>query len=259
MAYGAPARIASLSLASDEILVDLIPSCGGTNRIIALSTLADDPSMSSITDKASQIKGRVHSEPESLFALKPDLVIAATFNRPELLRMTEARKIPLLLLSQFTSADDIATNIEKIGVAIGCESQAKSMKEVFLTKIRAFNGVKNRKSLILYNPELIIMGSATLFDDLVQRAGATNAAAKLGIKGWPKLDAEAVLSMKPDGIVTLETDSTEFRSKIAKHPAWGKLEAVKQQKFIFLKSRTAQSTSHYFAEAINELRAKLKN
>ena len=254
-----PARIASLSLASDEVLVDLIPLCGGLQRIIALSTLVDEPSMSSITDKAHQIRGRVHSEPESLFALKPDLVIGATFNRPELLKMTESRKIPLLTLSHFTSADDIGSNIEKIGTAIGCLEQAKSMKKNFLKRVQPITLVANPQSLLLFDSDLVIMGSETLFDDLVKRAGGINAAAAHGIKAWPKLDSESLITMNPDAIVVLKHDSPELRANIRKHPAWGKLPAVKNQKFIFLKSRTAQSTSHYFADGVEELRTKLKH
>jgi iron complex transport system substrate-binding protein len=246
-------RIASLSLASDEILLDLLPSCGGVSRLIALSTLSEDSSMSSVTQKAHLIRGRVHSEPESLFALKPDLVIAATFNRPELLKMTTARKIPLLTLTRFASAEDIAHNIEQIGSVIGCKDKASLMKQDFLRKASAVTKTGPRPTLLLYDPDIVIMGQGTLFDDLATRAGASNVASTTGVKSWPKLDAEALLRMNPDAIVVLGSDSATARSTIKNHPAWGRLNAVKSGKIIFLTSRTAQSTSHYFADAVNEL------
>ncbi len=259
LANNGAVRIASLSLASDEILMDLMPTCGGIKRLIALSTLADEPSMSSITQKSHQVKARVHSEPESLFSLKPDLVIAASFNRPELLRMIEARKIPLLTLTQFTSAEDIGANIEKIGIAIGCQPEALSLKERFLKQVQSVKPVSKPIAVVLYDPDMVIMGSKTLFDDLVNRAGAINSASKKGIEGWPKLSSEALLTMNPDAIIILENDSRGLRNKVMSHPAWGKLSAVKNQNFIFLRSTTAQSTSHYFAEGVEELRRKLPN
>lgn len=250
-----PSKIASLSLASDEILLDMLPLCGGgLKRIVAVSTLADDRNSSSVTEKAKKIAARVHSEPESLFALKPDLVIAATFNRPELLNMTAARKIPLLTLSQFSSAEDIANNIEKIGDIVQCPNHARDMKKSFLEKIKYPTEIRNPLSLILYDSELVIMGAETLFDDLVKRAGATNAASKRGLKAWPKIDTEALVSMNPDAVVILEEDTRKLRQTISNHPAWRQLKAVQKNRFIFLNKRTAQSTSHYFADAVVELR-----
>jgi iron complex transport system substrate-binding protein len=272
---GVAKKIASLSLASDEILLDLMQECGGSQRIVALSTFADDPESSSVVERAKSIKGRVHSEPESLFSLKPDLVIAASFNRSELIHMIQSRKIPLLVLDKFTSVDDIAKHIQEIGDVVDCPKEARSLNEIFLRQVKiqvaptfnkrggAASAAKNtephkRLRVINYSADMVVMGLNTLFDDLVTRAGGINVASELGLRNWPRIDVETLLSMKPDKIIVIGVDSPKVRAAIKAHPAWGRLDAViKGNQLIFLDSKTALSTSHYFGSAISDLKKRL--
>jgi iron complex transport system substrate-binding protein len=283
-----PQRIASLSLASDEILLDILPKCGGRQRLIALSTFADDPDSSSVVDSAKSVKARVHSEPESLFSLKPDLIIAASFNRPELIQMIQSKKIPLLVLAHFSSANDIADHIRDIGAATVCDNEARALIDSFwkqvtpqaapmMAKTTAAkisvaktslpidkkrsedrDAPKKRLRVINYSPDLTIMGQDTLFEDLVIRAGGINVGSELGLRHWPRIDAETLLRAQPDKIVVLGADTLKMRATIKSDPAWGRLNAVmKGHDLIFLDQRSALSTSHYFSRAVTELREKL--
>jgi iron complex transport system substrate-binding protein len=255
-----PKRIVSLSLASDEILLDLLDHCQASDRLVALSTFADDPSSSSVTDKAKRVLKRVHSEPESLFQLKPDLVIAASFNRPELLSAIKSKAINLLVLDQFDSFRDIANNIRAIGRAVHCVSDSEVMAKRFLEAVSTrVNPKATSRRAISYNPDLTVMGSKTIFDDIVTRADLINAAAERGLARWPKIDTEVLLGMNPDIIIVLGEDTPAKRAEIARHPAWGRLRSVRGQNLIFLRPATALSTSHYAAEALRELRDKVKS
>ena len=259
---GSPQKIASLSLASDEILLDLLPKCGGRQRIVALSTFADDPDSSSVVEAAKTVKGRVHSEPESLFSLKPDLIIAASYNRPELIGMIQSRKIPLLLLDKFSSVSDIAKHIQDIGEAVDCTKEAIALKDLFLRDVSApispANPSAKKLRLINYSPDMVVMGLGTLFDDLVTRAGGINVASERGLRNWPRIDLETLLSTKPDKIIVIGVDTLIIRAAIKNHPAWGRLPAViKGDQLIFLDSNSALSTSHYFSRAITNLKRQL--
>ena len=64
-----PHRVVSMSLASDEILLDIMPACGGYDRIVALSTFSDQPQSSNVTETAKIIRGRVQSELETIINL----------------------------------------------------------------------------------------------------------------------------------------------------------------------------------------------
>jgi ABC-type Fe3+-hydroxamate transport system substrate-binding protein len=254
----APQRIVSLSLASDEILIELLPQCGGLERLKALSVYADDPASSNIRKMAKLITHRVHSEPESLFRLNPDLVIGATFNRTELLDAIKARNVRLLTLNGFSNASDIARHIHEIGTAIHCEQPAAKMAKDFMDIVNvAPQALKQKPRLLSYSADLTIMGDGTLFNDLVVKSGGINAASSRNLKLWPRVDTETLLTLDPDIIVILGQDTPSERQAIKTHAAWGRLKAVRNNRFIFLTSQTALSTSRYFAEAIQELRTKL--
>jgi iron complex transport system substrate-binding protein len=257
-----PQKIASLSLASDEILLDLLPKCGGRQRIVALSTFADDPGSSSVVEAAKTVKGRVHSEPESLFSLKPDLIVAASYNRPELIRMIKARKVPMLLLDKFSSVSDIAQHIQDIGDAVDCSKEALLLKDTFLQEVAApispATPTVKKLRFINYSPDMVVMGLDTLFDELVTRAGGINAAGELGLRNWPRIDMEMLLKAKPDKIIVIGVDTPKARAAIKNHPVWGRLPAViKGDQLIFLDSNSALSTSHYFSRAIVSLKKHL--
>jgi len=255
-----PRRIVSMSLASDEILLELLKNCGGTNRIAALSILVDDSTSSNSVNEARSVSGRVHSEPESIFRQNPDLVIAATFNRPEVLNLLRNKKINLLVLDHFSSAIDIANHILEIGERTNCQDQAKKMHLSFMSKLENIPKVQDsntkRPVVINYSPDMTIMAKDTLFDDLVSRAGAINAASQKGLKNWPKIDGETLIAMQPDKIIVLG-EKNSMEQQILRHAIWKKLDAVKKKSFIYVSPRTSLSTSHYFANAVEELRLKL--
>lgn len=252
-----------MSLASDEILVELLPNCGGLHRIAALSIFADDVKSSNIIEQAKAIKGRVHSELETILSFQPDLVIGASFNRGEVITALRQKNKNILVLQQFSSADDIAKNILDIGDAINCKTQAFDLREKFLKKINQKTSRKGqgtqRIRLINFSPDLILMGRNTLFDDMVKRAGGINLTGDRGLAFWPKIDPETLLSFKPDQIVILDQDNKETRQQIQNHTVWKRLSAVENGRFIFVPAKDAWSTSHFFANAVENLSNQLSN
>lgn len=258
----APKRIVSMSLASDEILLDLLPKCGGISRIIALSKIVDDPKSSNVTDRARLIRGRVHSDIENIINYKPDLVIAASFNRQEVIGALKSRGVKTITLNQFSTVEDIAGNILKIGSSIGCEGPAEELHKNLLTRIKAVSlktDTQARKPTVLnYSSDLIIMGKSTLFNDIIFKAGGLNAAASQGLEAWPRLDAETLLKMNPDYLVVLDDESASIKQAIKSHNIWKRLKAVQNDRFIFIRSRDAFSTSHYIASAVESLADAIK-
>ncbi len=258
----APHRVVSMSLASDEILLDIIPACGGYDRIVALSTFSDQPQSSNVTETAKFIRGRVHSELETIINLKPDLVIAASFNRQEVIQALREKNIKVLKLEKFSSAMDIAQNITTIGEYTNCQSAASVLRHRFLQQLSEVQKKLPRKTrplrLINYSPEMTIMAQKTLFDDLITRAGGINVASEKGLKFWPKIDAETLLSLKPDVVIIADQNVAEKEREIRNHPVWKKMVAVQKGRLIFIDPKEALSTSHYFANAVRRLQINLE-
>ena len=246
-----PQRIVSLSLASDEVLLDLLPSCGGNGRLVAVSTFADDPNSSNVVGKAKQIKGRVHSEPETLLKQKPDLVIAASFNRPELVELLRARHIKVIVLDHFSSAEDIALNIATIADAVNCHDPGTTMIENFHKRLAKIPRPQKPLRVVSWSPSLMVMAGGTLFDAMVSTIGHTNAAATAGLKKWPRVGVEILRNWNPDAVISgcdIE-DCAALRQKIKNDPAWKDLTSLREDKLVMIPSRLLLTTSHYFAEA----------
>ena len=257
-----PHRVVSMSLASDEILLDIMPVCGGYDRIVALSTFSDQTQSSNVTETAKFIKGRVHSELETIINLKPDLVIGASFNRQEVIQALRKKNIKVLTLEKFSSATDIAQNITTIGEYTNCQAAASALQLRFLQQLSEVQKKLPRKTrpprLINYSPDMTIMAQKTLFDDLVTRAGGVNVASEKGLSFWPKVDAETLLSLRPDIVIITDQNVAEKEREIRNHPVWKKMTAVQKGRLIFIDPREALSTSHYFADAVRQLQFKLE-
>ena len=72
-----PVRIMSMNISIDEVLWEIVEK----DRIVALSKLADDPQISSISKEVKNLKGRVSSgNIEQILAYQPDLIIVPDYN-----------------------------------------------------------------------------------------------------------------------------------------------------------------------------------
>jgi iron complex transport system substrate-binding protein len=248
----APSRIASTSLASDEILVRLLKEAGQLDRLVAVSTLVDNPVYSHVASTLDFNRARIGENLESIASLKPDLVVFASFNRPAITASLGQIAVKTCWLEKFTSLADIHRNILTLGAAAGVPETGRKIADEFLadlqaaerdTKILVGDGdtagtrkgdKRERPRVLSFDGSGTVMAGGTTFDELVNLAGGVNAATIAGLKGWPKPGAESLASMAPDVIVLL----TDTRSKnelvelLHKTPGWRDTPAVKRERFV---------------------------
>ncbi len=196
-----PERIASRTLATDEILLEIAEP----ERIVLLSPFAGDPRFSVSADRARRL-GRVGGfSTEEILAASPDLVFAASFNTQETLAQLEAAGVPVVVLLNHESLAAIAENIRIVGFAIGRDREADRLVESMQsrlaeTRTRAASRVAGLR--IVHWSGGVVLGSRTVFDDAVRYLGAVNLAAEKGLEGWPRISAEQVVIWDPDVIFT---------------------------------------------------------
>lgn len=263
LATAMPQRIVSMSLASDEILLELLSNCKGNfSRLVAVSTFATDPDFSNVRDLAAKIPTKVHSEVEGILKLKPDLLIAASFNRPEVIDLLKRRGIPLLILTKFSSVTDIITNIDSISQSVGCQKEGQVLVEEFkkkIAEIRAKASKLPRQSAVSFSPDQTVMAANTLFDDLLAINNLVNLPAAAGLKDWPRIDPEMLKKWNPDWIILSCEGATECAQarKLAKNnAAWKNLQAVIKGHFIEVSPRILQSTSQYFGLFLDRAKSR---
>jgi iron complex transport system substrate-binding protein len=257
-----PQRIASGSLASDEVLIEILRQRGEMSRLVAVSLFADDPRYSNVADEVPKtLKGRVGGELESLLALRPDLAILASYNKPEILARLEDAKVPVLRLTEFRSLGDIEANITAIGKATATENDAEKVRAAFHSerqRLRALGSkLKRRPKVLDFAEDGVVSGSGTLFDALVREAGGTNLAADQGLKDWPKLSTEALAILRPDVIVTTGDPArqAEYLATMRRLPGWKEMPAVKAGKILVIPGRELSAVSPHVLKALRKLQA----
>ncbi len=255
-----PQRIASCSLASDEILVTLLKERGELNRLVGVSLFATDPRYSNVVDDVpASLTGRIGGELESLLALKPDLAILASYNKPEMLARLEGAKVQVLRLTEFRNLDDIEHNIRTLGDVVGAKAEATRMLEAFRARradVRAAATKRNTHPKILdFSEDGTVSGAGTLFDALVTEAGGIGLAAAQGLKNWPKVSTEALAVMRPDVLVTAgdPAKAAEYLAKMRSLPGWKEMPAVKAGRLIVIPAKELSAVSPHVLDALQKL------
>ena len=248
----ANARIVSGFVGADEILYHLLES--QPKRILALSPLAKDKRYSSIYKKAAVWSQQFGDELEALLAMKPDLVIVASYTRPEWLNILDRAGVQSYVIGNFSSIKDIQLNIKTLGDLVQMHGRAKDLLKTFDQGIRNLQKTCGSRSVSIlnYSSTGTVLGRGTIFTSALESLGLENSAAKAGVKGWARVSRESILQMNPDFIVVEGTrkDKSERLKELKSQVAWRDLAAVKRERLIFVPSRYLSSVSHYLLNAM---------
>lgn len=261
-ALSAPAvRVVSCTIASDEMASDILGRAGHAERLVAVSTLADDERYSNLRPVPATIKGRCGGELESLLKLKPDLAVVASFNRPELVHRLKASGIKVHVLRDFATLADIEASLTELGKALDEVNAGQAAAKDFHAEIdRLRHDIRVNTPAVRalqFFPDGAVSGGDTLFNDLVRAAGGENIGATGGVKGWPKLQTEALAMLKPDVLVAsgTEADRASLLKMMRSLPGFKDMSAVKDGHLILIPERELSAASPHILKALAKLRA----
>lgn len=262
-AWGAaPQRVATCFVAADEIALELLTATNQIERLAAVSTLAEDPKYSFAAPIPASVKHRCGAELETLLAVRPDLVILASFNRPELIDRLREAKIPVHVLKSFNTFADIAANITAIGELLDAKAAAAKLAAKVMAEAPPASTAAGPTLLSLSSDGVVAAGD-TLFNAIILAAGGINLAAQQGLKGWPRLSAEAIAKLDPDWLVAAgdPADPQALARALALArgaSGYGAMRAVKLQRIILIPEREISAASHHILRAVQRLAAALK-
>lgn len=214
-----PRRIVSLNLCADQILIDLVSA----DRILALSHLAGDPKVSSISDRIGGIQ-LTRGEAETVLRLDPDLVIAGEFSTPATVSLLErmgrrVEKVPL--------ASDIAgvrTLVLRLAKLVGADDRGTALVAEFDRRLAAAapaTGQTLRPTALVYQVNGLASGRSSLADAVMRAAGFDNFAARSRLGPGGQIALEALVASPPD-LLVLTGPIDEYRTAVAanlRHPA----------------------------------------
>ncbi len=223
-----PKRIVSLSLAADETLVALVAPA----RIAGLTRYVDDPTVSALAGKAPKGPARASGEPEQLLSLRPDLVIASSFTRPEAIALVEGAGVPVIGMGTLGSFDAIVASILMMGNAVDESAQAHALAGGLEARVRAVEArgeAPSARRRVLFWDGGFTYGAGTLEDTMVRLAGGQNVAADL--QGAVGLTEEAAMALRPDLIVVpIAGERVQWRSPdlVGRSAIWSAVPCVQR-------------------------------
>ena len=260
-----PQRIVSASVASDEILWLILEKAKSLERLIGVSYLADQEKYSHISEKVKKIPFKVGKSLETFVKAQPDLLILASFNRPELIRQIEQLSVPVFVMNDFSSIEDIVKAVKSLASLIGERKAGELVVGEFMQNLKMLeDSIQKRESppkVLAMVGEHGVIGQGTLFDSMLKFTGAVNASSQLSLTGWPQLGDEALVKLNPDFVVFSE-DGVDTNSLLAKFQgkvstrSWN---AVKRCSFIRIPSRNMSAASPFILEGIQKIKIQLED
>lgn len=250
-----PQRIASVSLASDEMLLDLV----GSDRLLGVSLFAGDPAISNI---ASRLSGIEHTElignPERLISLEADLVVLSTYNNPAAVDQLLDADVPVFVLAGFESLDDIRANLRTLGRITGTEARAEELiagMDAALENVRRAVSGYDPVRVLYYEPGGITYGAGSSVDEIIALAGGINVVAESDLGPYPLVNAEYVIAADPDVILLGGWFSGESNPLqwIRQDPALGSLRAVQSGHVYPITDAHLTTVSHYVVSGVEEV------
>ncbi len=211
-----------------------------------------------------EIKHFEKFQAETILAFKPDLIVASVLQDAGTAAALERLKIPILYLKDYGSFEDIRSAISTIGAAIGEEKIASNRIVEFDARLKQIaDRIKTQEkvSALIYSNfgTGYTLTAGTCQHDLLEAAGAEDAAAKAGMKGLAPITFEQVLRMDPDWLVIAGDnglDSPQARV-VLNEPALQGLRAVKARRIAVVPARNFDALSQFMVEAVESLANQL--
>ena len=262
--HAQPRRIVSTLPSATETLFAL----GVGDRVVGVSTYCRYPPAVLSLPKVGTY---MDPDPEKIAVLRPDLVIIERMATPLADRLS-ALDIQYLQI-KIGSLAEVYSMIQDIGSAASVPAQAASLNEQIrsrLQKIRSESAGGPKPTVLLVvgrTPglltNLVAVGPSTYLGELLQIAGGVNALSATAIP-YPHISLETVVRLNPDVILDLsmmgESNEPRIQEERLRQP-WlnhHELSAVRKGNVFGLASETLVTPGPRVAEAVGEMRAKIR-
>lgn len=185
-----PQRIMSLTVCTDELLMDLAP----LSRITSVSYLSQEKAALKLWPQAARLPVN-HNSAEEILAEKPDLVLTLTYASTGLGPLLEKSGIRMLEVPEAENFDQIRTITRMVGDAIGERVRADQLIANMDSTLRKLAAQKPKQVIRVagWGEGGLMPGSDTLFGTALAAAGGRNITPQGGY-----YDVESLVAARPD-------------------------------------------------------------
>jgi iron complex transport system substrate-binding protein len=255
LAADRPARVVSLNMCTDQLLLDLAPP----GQIVGLSPYARSLSMSWAASQSATLPV-LSGTAEEVMLIRPDLVVAGRFTRRATREFIRERGIPV---EEFDVAGSLAATraqIARFGEITGARDKARrriAEIDAAEAELRAA-ALSTRLRVLPLSRRGWASGRETLMSDLLAMAGLDNAVGEIGLKAGGFVSLEEIVRLRPDAIlISRDDDRAEDQGRaMLLHPAVQEL--FPPERRIVLPERLTVCGGPMVAEAMRLLAAQLR-
>lgn len=191
-----PRKIVSLNLCADQLLVAL----ADRDQIAGLTRNADDAEMSAVADRVGGLT-LLGNAAEQVLDLQPDMVVGMPASRSATLGALQDQHYRTLDLQFSRTLDDVYTAIRQTAVAVGHPDRGEAMVADMGRQLAQIGKAGNNRVAAYYQRRGFMTGTGTLIDDVMQRTGLVNLAARVGKPALAQLSLEEMVAARPDFII----------------------------------------------------------
>ena len=204
-----PQRIVSLSPSDTEILFAL----GLGDKVVGVTEYCDYPPEAK---NIASIGGFSNPNIEQIVALSPDLILGDSIQKDNIIPQLEAKGLTVFGIDP-KNINEVLQSITLIGDITGAKDAATNLVSQMQSQINAIvnktkdltNEQKPGVYYIVWHEPIMVAGSATLEDELINLAGGINLGGNLG--SYYDLSLETILEANPDVLIIssdMGTDAT---------------------------------------------------
>jgi len=195
-----PHKIVSDNPCVDAILADV----AAPEQIGAISAYSQNPRATSVPLAWAMRFPSVGGTAEEIIAARPALYITGNPANPATLAAAIRAGIPVRTVAVANSVAESIAQVRALAHAIGRDSAGETLVARISAATHA--ATPNHISALIYQGGGLILGAGTLADDLLTRAGFSNAARTYGTKPWDVQPLERVI-MRPPELILAPSDA----------------------------------------------------
>ena len=207
-----PRRIMSLTVCTDELLMDLAPR----SRIASISYLSREKAALKLWPEAARLPVN-HNSAEEVLAEKPDLVLTLPYASTDMRPLLEKSGIRFLEVPQAENFEHIRAVTRMVGDAIGARPRAEQLIARMDATLRELVAGKPRQAIRVagWGGGGFVPGGDTLFNAVLNAAGGRNIAVHDSY-----YDVESLIAARPDVLAFADDyiDTPSLRRDQNDHP-----------------------------------------
>jgi len=249
-----PARVASLNLCTDQLLLAL----ADRSQILSLSRLARDRSLSFLADQAAGMPLNDGSAETILFD-RPDLVLAGTYGQQEQIGLLRRQGLEVLPFGPWADLEDGRGQIRTLARRLGHPDRGEALiARIDATLERARGIVPGGPSILAYERGGWVMAPRSPLGEILVHMGFRLHQEALGLAQGGVARLEAIVTAPPDFMLVDAASSRAVDNGTAlfSHPALA--EAVPPDRRLALPASLTICGGPSTPVAIDALRAEVQ-